>query len=63
MMDFVSFICVIPVQFVFGSLVTQMMWTTVLTLTTCFFFSAIVCINLHYHLESTLSPLPTVPKP
>jgi hypothetical protein len=62
MMDFVSFICVIPVQFVFGSLVTQMMWTTVLTLTTCFFFSAIVCINLHYHLESTLSPLPTVPK-
>lgn len=60
LMDFISFVCVIPVQFGFGSLITAGHWTAVLVLTVSFFLSGCISTNLHQYFEERLPSLPTV---
>ena len=60
LMDFISYVCVIPAQFAFGSLVEAGSWTPVLAWTAAFLFLALVATNLLLHYEDRLPALPTL---
>lgn len=60
LMDLISFIGTIPIQFVYGSLAASSSWLTALAISMSLFLCALICINLHEHLEERLPSLPTV---